>query len=129
MAAAFFVVVGRVAGAGVRRDERAFGAVQHLVQQPAVLLLADLVFDQPGLPQIDLVGELQAAGVGDRPHGAAGRGQRGHHLVEHRVVEIGRRDLAPRELGDLLDQPLDLALGALDLLGVHREPERSLPEV
>ena len=36
-----FVAVGRVARAGMRRDQRALGAAQHLVQQPAVLLLAD----------------------------------------------------------------------------------------
>ena len=81
------------------------------------------------MPQVDLIGQLQAAGVGDRPHGAAGRGQRGHHLVEHRVVELGRRNLAPRQLGDLLDQSLDLALGALDLLGIHATAARSEPEV
>ena len=37
-----FVAVGRVAGAGMRGNQRALGALQHLVQQPPVLLLADL---------------------------------------------------------------------------------------
>ena len=79
--------------------------------------------------QIDLIGELQAAAFGDRPHRAAGRRQRGHDLVEHRVVEVGRRDLAPRELGDFVDESLDLALRALDLFGVHRRASARVPEV
>ena len=59
----------------MRSDERPFGAGQYLVQQAAVLLLADLVFDEPGLLQVDLVDQLQAAGFGYGPNGAARRCQ------------------------------------------------------
>ena len=39
--------------------------------ETAVLLsLADFAFNEPRLLQVDLVGELQAAAVGDRPHRA-----------------------------------------------------------
>src|SRR5690349_19475304 len=44
-----FVVIGCVAGAGVRGDERAFGCIESLMQQAAVLLLADLILDEASL--------------------------------------------------------------------------------
>ena len=88
-------------------------------QQPAVLGLSDRTFNQACLTQIDLIGEVQAARVGHRPNRAARSGQRCDDLVQHRVVELGRRDVAPRQLGDLLYQSLDLAFGALDLVRVH----------
>jgi hypothetical protein len=90
------------------------------MQQAAVLLLANLVFDQASLLEVDLVGELQAAGCGYCPHRAAGRGESGHDLIEHRVVKLGRSDIRPRQLRDFLDKPLDFALSAFDLLGIYR---------
>ena len=66
---------------------------KNLMQQAAMLLLADLIFDEAGLLQVDLVGELQAAGRGHRPHGTARRGEGGHDLVQHGVVELGRSDI------------------------------------
>ncbi len=104
----------------MRSDERPVGSGQYLVQKPAVLLLGGLVFDEPGLLQVDLIDQLQAAGLRYRPHGAPRRCQGSHHLVEHGVVELSRRNTAARQLGDFVDEPLDLALGALDLFGVHR---------
>ena len=93
---------------------------QNLVQQAAMLLLADLIFDEARLLQIDLIGQLQAAAFGDRPDRAAGRRECGDDFVQHRVVEVGGRNLAARQLGDFLHQSLDLALGALHLFGIDR---------
>src|SRR6476659_962266 len=102
------------------RDKCPFSAGQALVQQPSMLLLADLIIDEAGLLQIDLVSQLQAAAVTYGPNRAAGRRERGHDFVQHRIVEVGGRNLAARELGDFVNQSLDLALSALDLLSIHR---------
>lgn len=83
-----------------------------------MLLLSDLIFNETGLLQIDLVCQLQTTRFADHPHRAAGRRERRDNLVEHRVVEIDRRDIAARKFGDFLDEPLDLALRALDLIGI-----------
>ena len=85
-----------------------------------MLLLADLIVDQTSLLQIDLVDQLQAATFADCPDRATGRREGGHHFVEHRVIELGGRSLAARQLRDFLDEPLNLALCALDLFSIHR---------
>ena len=91
-----------------------------------MLRLADRIVDQSRLSQIDLVGELQSTRVGHCPHRSARRGQRGDDLVEHRVVELGWRNLASRQLGNLVDQPLDLALARSTSAG-STEPTLSAP--
>ena len=86
----------------------------------AVLLLADLVLDEAGLLQIDLVNELQATAFANCPDSTAWCREGSNDLVEHLVVELGRRNFATRQLRDFLHQALDLALGAFDLFGIHR---------
>src|SRR4051812_15903221 len=115
-----FVVIGGVASTRMRSDERAVLTDQNLMQQAAMLLLTDLILDEAGLLQIDLIGQLQAAAFGNRPNGAARRRECGHDLVQHCVVEVGGRNFAPRQLGDFVDKSLDLALSAFYLIGIHR---------
>ena len=85
-----------------------------------MLLLSDLILDEARLLQIDLVGQLQSTAFAHRPNRAARRSQCGYDFVQHCVVELGRRNLAARQLRDFMNQSLDLALGALDLFGIYR---------
>ena len=112
-----FVFVGRAA---MGRHQRAFAAVDHAVQQPAVLLLGRLVARQVRRLEIDLMLEFQLAGVVDRPDGATHRGQCRDDPVEKLSVKLGRRRLGTGQLGDFSDESPNLASGLLDHLLVDR---------
>ncbi len=113
--------VGRLvlAGAGVRRHQHAVagdnvGIIHHLVEQPAVLLLFVFAFQQPGVLEVHLVLEGQLVVLGCRPDDAADRCQGGDEAAEELLVELARREVLPRQIGDFRDQGADLPPSVFD---------------
>ena len=108
-----------VAGARMGRDQHPFARLEHPLQQPAVALLIFGAVGQAGLPQVDLVLQIDAALI-ERPNGPAHGRQGRNDAIEQRVVILLRSHVGLGKLRDLAHQSPNLLLCLFDEFGIDR---------